>query len=365
MKLLFLTQVLDRGDAVLGFVPRWVEGLARRCERVRVIALEAGDVSNLPPNVDVRVVGRTGTLRRWLRYKRFLREAFADDGFDRVLAHMVPRYALVAAGPARRHGARLFLWYTHAGVDRRLLAAIDRVETVFTASPESLRVDTEKRLVTGHGIDLGHFRQRGEQGGEDARSARILSVGRLTPAKDPITVLEALSLVRGRARGLDVRLDLVGGGLTVQDREYREVVEARIDALGVRPHVRMAGAVPYRDIPAWYTGADVLVNASGTGSLDKVVLEALASGTPVVSCNPAATALLRELGGDAPECAFRAGDAEELARRIEAWLAVPRARRTELAPRLRALVARDHEVETLMQRLVDVMAAPARSGGSA
>ena len=29
MRLLFLTQVLDRGDAVLGFVPRWIEGFAK------------------------------------------------------------------------------------------------------------------------------------------------------------------------------------------------------------------------------------------------------------------------------------------------------------------------------------------------
>ena len=163
VKLLFLTQTIDAQDAVLGFVPRWIQGLARRCERVRVVALEAGDVSTLPANVDVRVVGREGRLRRWLRYRAILSEALAKDRFDVVLAHMVPRYALVAAGPAHRHGARVYLWYTHAAVDSRLKRASRTVEKVFTASPESLRIDTEKRVVTGHGIDLHHFADRGEE----------------------------------------------------------------------------------------------------------------------------------------------------------------------------------------------------------
>ena len=42
MKLLFLTQVLDSGDAVLGFTTRWVRGLAAAAEQVRVIALAVG-----------------------------------------------------------------------------------------------------------------------------------------------------------------------------------------------------------------------------------------------------------------------------------------------------------------------------------
>jgi hypothetical protein len=86
-----LTQVIDAKDAVLGFVPRWVEGLARRCERVRVVALEAGDTGALPANVDVRVVGRKGVLVRWLRYRRILREALGKDGFDAVLARAVDK----------------------------------------------------------------------------------------------------------------------------------------------------------------------------------------------------------------------------------------------------------------------------------
>ncbi|HRV82161.1 MAG TPA: hypothetical protein P5218_12025, partial [Planctomycetota bacterium] len=146
MKLVFVTQVLDADDAVLGFVMRWVQGLAAHCDRVRVLALEVGNLAGLPANVEVQVLGRRGRLVRWLRYRRFLRKAFAVDGFDTLLAHMVPRYASLADGVVRAHGGRTFLWYTHKGVDKRLLQAIAVVDRVFTASQESLRVDTPKRL---------------------------------------------------------------------------------------------------------------------------------------------------------------------------------------------------------------------------
>ena len=68
-----------REEELLGHLG-WVQGLARHCERVRVIALEVGDVSELPQNVDVRTIGRKGRVRRYFRYRRALREAFGRDG---------------------------------------------------------------------------------------------------------------------------------------------------------------------------------------------------------------------------------------------------------------------------------------------
>ena len=140
MKLVFVTQVLDRDDAVLGFVMRWVQGLAKHVESVRVLALEAGNLAGLPANVDVRVIGRRGYVGRYLRYRRFLRDAFGppprsgpssgpssgpnsgpnsgpsngvNGGFDGLLTHMVPRYSTLAAGLAAKAGVAHYLWYTH------------------------------------------------------------------------------------------------------------------------------------------------------------------------------------------------------------------------------------------------------------
>lgn len=350
MKLLFLTQVLDADDAVLGFVPRWVEAFARRSDRVRVVALEVGNTQGLPRNVDWREIGRKGSLRRWLRYRSVLNEALGQDGFDAVLAHMVPRYALLAAGPARRRGARLYLWYTHAAVDDRLVRASNVVTKVFTASPESLRIDTPRRVVTGHGIDLHHFGRREE---DPAVPPRVLAVGRLTPAKDPLTVIEAVR--RLAAAGRDLRLDLVGGGLTVADQAYGARVRQALASSGLGDKVTLSGEVPYRDIAGWYDRASVVVNASLTGSIDKVVLEAMASRRPFVSCNEAVPRVVADLGPRAGALAFAPGDAAGLAARMGALLDMPADERARLGHDLRAIVARDHEVERLAERLVAEM----------
>ena len=346
MKLVFVTQVYAADDAVLGFVVGWVRELAARCESVRVVCLESGDVPDRPANVDVRVLGRKGRLLRWWRWRRFLAEAFAD-GHTHVLAHMVPRYATLAHGPARRAGARLFLWYTHAGVDRRLLDACAKVDLVFTASEESLRVDTPKRVVTGHGIDTRHFRAQTEPA---SGPRRILSVGRLTRSKDPLVVVDALALLV--AQGRDLRLDLVGAGLVDADAGYRDEVVRRIAVHGLEERVVLHGAVPWRDVPPHFERASVVVNASHTGSIDKVVLEAMAMQRPCVSCNEAVPPLLGDLGPRAELLRFAPGDAAMLAARIGALLDLDAARRGELGRDLRAIVVRDHEVGALMERLV-------------
>jgi glycosyltransferase involved in cell wall biosynthesis len=353
VKLLFLTQVVDAQDAVLGFVPRWIQAFARECERVRVVALEAGDVSTLPPNADVRVVGRKGTISRWLKYRAILSEALEKDGFDTVLAHMVPRYALLARRPARRAGAGLYLWYTHAGVDGRLRRAVRAVDKVFTASPESLRVETEKRVVTGHGIDLAHFSVGAAEDAAPVQPMRILAVGRLTPRKDPLTAIEATAILV--ARGHDVQLDLVGSGLTEADKGYLRTVEDEIRLGGLEGRVHRPGSVPYREVPGYYRRATVVVNASLTGSLDKVVLEAMATGRPVLTCNEAALPLFTELGEDAERLAFEPGNAAQLADRIEALLSLTQAERDGLGARLRGIAARGHEVDALVRRLVAEM----------
>ena len=349
MRLIFVTQLLDAEDAVLGFVSRWVEGLAKQCESVRVLALEVGDTASLPENVETRVLGRRGRVRRWLRYRRLLTEAFAE-GYDALLTHMVPRYSLVAAGPARRAGVPHYLWYTHKGVDRRLVRAERVVDGIFTAGDESLRLETPKKIITGHGIDPAHFRSEVEP----LQPPLLLSVGRLTPAKDPLTLIEALALLR--AEGREVSLEWAGGALAAGDDAFAAVVRERIGKLGLEEHVHLQGPVPYRRIPALYARSTLLLSGSRTGSVDKVVLEAMAAGRIPITCNESFPPIFAELGEVAADLSFEPGDARGLARRAGCWLDRTPREREALGRKLAAIVERDHEVDRLMQRLVERMA---------
>jgi glycosyltransferase involved in cell wall biosynthesis len=349
MKLLFLTQVLDRQHGVLGFVVRWVAEFAKHTDSVRVVALEVGDTEGLPANVDWVEIGRKGRIGRYFKYKRTLNDSLGD-GFDVVLSHMVPRYALVAAGPARKHAARTYLWYTHKGVDARLRRAVPMVIKAFTASEESLRLDAPNRVVTGHGIDTDHFDLPATK---FQSPLRILSVGRLTPAKDPLCVL------RGLRRLLDAghaaHLDWVGGGLTKADEGFSGEVAREIEKLDLGARVSLHGEVPYAGVQRFFESADFLVNASHTGSVDKVVLEAMAARRPALSCNdsfPVIFDALPESTGRSGAFYFPAGDDEALANQLLALLGRGPSELAEVGEDLRALVLRDHGVEALCKRLI-------------
>ena len=366
-----MTQVLDRQDAVLGFVSRWVRGLAEVAEQVRVVALEVGDTSGLPDNVDWVELGRRGAVGRYLRYRRALGDAFGrgpSGGFDGLLTHMVPRYSTVAAGWAARAGVAHYLWYTHKGVDRRLLRAIERVDGVFTASEESLRVETPKRIVTGHGIDAEHFdvAPLSAPGPAEAGSAALLSVGRLTAAKDPVCILDAVA--RLRSEGRDVTLTWAGGGLVARDDEYAGRVMETVRELGLGDAVRFVGAVPYPRVPELYAAATLFVSASRTGSVDKVLLEAMAARRPLVSCNDSLGPLLSSDAALAPwagDCTFPVGDGAALAERVAGWLDLDAGERGARAEALRAHVVREHDVDRLMARLVRTMEARGGADGAA
>jgi glycosyltransferase involved in cell wall biosynthesis len=353
VKLLFLTQVLDDSDAILGFVTRWVRGFAERVEAVRVIALEVGE-PELPENVDWRVLGRRGRIGRYLRYRRFLDEAFTD-GFDTVLAHMVPRYALVAAKATRRAGAGLYLWYTHAGVDARLRKAVGLVDKVFTASEASLRLNPPNKVVTGHGIDLDHFPLAEPADAAGPVAPRLLAVGRMTPAKDPITLVDALAAWSRSGGPAEASLDLVGGGLAPGDGAYGDEVRAHIESVGLAERVHLRGDVPYPQMPPLYRDCFALVSASRTGSVDKVVLEAMATGRPVITSNDAFPPLFAPLGEDARLLQFPVGDADALARNLQELAARSPQERARLGQSLRAIVEAEHGVEALLDRLVGVM----------
>lgn len=103
-------------------------------------------------------------------------------------------------------------------------------------------------------------------------AAIVVAAGRLTPAKDYPTLLRAFALVRRRR---DVQLIILGDGAELDD--LRELA-AELD---VRADVRFAGFVERPH--SWIAQADVFALSSVREGFARVIVEALAVGTPVVA----------------------------------------------------------------------------------
>ncbi len=265
MKLLITTQALDTKDPVLGFFVRWVEEFAKQCEQVTVICLRKGDYA-LPANVRVFALGGGGKLSR--AYK-LLKGAYTfADNYDAVFVHMNPEYLVVAGWLWRILGKRAALWYTHKSVDLKLRIATLFANAVITASRESFRLPTKKLTIMGHGIDTDFF----SPDPSVMRGTHTLSVGRLMPAKR-----HDLAIRQAHEDGRALRI--AGEG------PEQKNLEALVSKLGAQ--VAFLGGLSQAQLRDEYRQAAYLVHTSETGSLDKVVLEALACGLPIKTHDPA------------------------------------------------------------------------------
>lgn len=259
MKLLVCTQVYDPKDPVLGFFVRWVEEFKKYGE-VEVVSLE-------------RLGGGGKLMRAW----RLLRLA-SSLKYDRVFVHMNPEYLIVAGWFWRLRGIKTALWYTHKAVNLRLRIAAYFADIIFTASKESFRLQNKKVQVMGHGIDTDFFCPDPTI----VREGWALSVGRLTKTKRHDLAIEA-AVRDGR------ELRVAGEG---PEKSSLEALAMRLGAT-----VTFLGGLTQTELRDQYRRAAYLIHTSETGSLDKVVLEAVACGLHVHTNDPALKYLEHEGSG--------------------------------------------------------------------
>lgn len=102
----------------------------------------------------------------------------------------------------------------------------------------------------------------------------LLFVGRIEGEKNPLFLIDVLrEIIRKRK---DVFLVFVGSG------GFIEKIKEKAKKLGVLKFVKFTGRIPHSQIPFYYQGADIFVFSSFTETQGIVILEAEATGLPVV-----------------------------------------------------------------------------------
>lgn len=266
MKLLICTQTVDSNDSHLGFFVRWIEEFSKHCEKVTVVCLREG-THKLPNNVRVYSLGKNANSMQKAARSLLLAWKLRKE-YDTVFVHMNPEYVVVAGILWRILNKRIALWYTHKSVNLKLRIAKLLSHVIFTASRESFRLRTKKLHVMGHGIDTDFF----SPDSNITRENHLLSVGRLMPSKRHDIVIR-MAVKDGK------ELHIAGEG---PDRKNLETLARELGA-----NVRFLGGLTQAQLRDEYRKASYLIHTSETGSLDKVVLEALACGLPVRTNDPA------------------------------------------------------------------------------
>lgn len=149
--------------------------------------------------------------------------------------------------------------------------------TRITAPSEFLRDamagygDDIKVIPNGIALEKYVFAQR------RPRQRRIIWLRALDYIYNPVMAVDVLALARKHAP-----TTLTMYGPDAHDGS-REIVESRARELGLTDAVHIAGAVANSDVPDVLANADVLLNTSNFDNTPVSLLEALASGTCIVT----------------------------------------------------------------------------------
>lgn len=334
MRLLIITQTVDKNDPVLGFFCEWLIQFAARCEEVEVICLREGE-HDLPRNVHVHSLGKergsVSPIKYAFRFWKILWQLWFS--YDRVFVHMNPEYVILGGIWWRLIGTKIALWYTHKSVNFRLRLGTFIAHRVYTASRESFRLNVKKVHILGHGINTQLFEMRTPLQGV----LRLITLGRISATKQIIEMLDVTDVLY--KEGKNFSFSIVGGPATREDIVYKERLSEACRQRSYADRIHLLGPIPYAKVPQVLQEADVLLNFSHTGSLDKAALEALAAGVAVVTTNEG-------LAGGLPESlTVQNGNVEALAKMI--WKA------KDLSPtHLRAFVESNHSLQNLVRRIV-------------
>ncbi|NNM84016.1 glycosyltransferase family 4 protein [Candidatus Parcubacteria bacterium] len=334
MRLLIVTQAVDREDPVLGFFVRWIEEFAKHLERVEVICLKEG-IHALPPNIHIHSLGKEhGAANRAAYVRHFLSLVWRlRHDYDVVFVHMNQEYVLVAGPLWKFLGKRVYLWYNHYAGSWLTDIAAAFCTKIFCTSKHSYTAKFKKTVIMPVGVDTERFFPNASVA---RKPHSILFLARMAPSKRPEMLVDALAkLARDN---VEFSASFVGSPLQ-QDTASYEDLKAKVRSLSLADRISFYPGVPNGETSDLYRAHEIFVNCSPSGMFDKTLFEAAASGCRVF----AASADFKALAGTE----FSFASATELAERLKVSLAVSTHARSAMPQKL----VEDNTLARLADRL--------------
>jgi glycosyltransferase involved in cell wall biosynthesis len=199
---------------------------------------------------------------RDLRLRREYR-AWLDTRLRAVIAKRSIRWASVTVAPSEAFAAELRRW-----TGARVLAIHHGFDhEAFTRDPGPLAPEVEEKLRVADG------------------ALKLLFVSHYNYYRNFETLIRALPLLRDQIRPRPVKLFLTCSLAAGKNPgSYRaESAAALVKKLGVSDMVVELGAIPYQRLHLLYTHADIYVTPAYTETFAHPLVEAMASGLPVVA----------------------------------------------------------------------------------
>ena len=226
------------------------------------------------------------------------------------------------------------------------ISEFTRAQLMYLSEPEHWK----KLCIVHSGVELDRYVPSALP---ESPGLSVLCVARFVPAKGLELLVDAVGALRGR--GADVRVTLVGEG------PLGRSLRSRAERLGMAEHVVFPGPVGQDDMAGYYAECDVFCLPSFAEGVPVVLMEAMASGRPVVATRIAGIPELVEDGVSGLLVA--PGSTEQLTRALER-LAASRELRVRMGLAGRRKVEERFDSRRCAAQAADVFRALVASGGS-
>lgn len=213
-----------------------------------------------------------------------------DQGISHVHVHSCGRAALIAA-LARRAGGPDYSLTLHGPLAyygpgqgfkwRQASFATVITQHLLDQLRDALGPDVPQRvMVQPMGVDTDHLsRDAPYRPPAPDEVLRLFTCGRLNLMKGHQDLLVALRRLLDAGRKAEL---VIAGEDDAGGTGYRRVLEARVDALSLRDHVRLLGAVDAGEVKRQLLAAHLFILASWEEALGVALMEAMSCGVPVI-----------------------------------------------------------------------------------
>jgi glycosyltransferase involved in cell wall biosynthesis len=281
MRVLIVTQSVDRNNPILGFFHRWIEEFSKNFKEVIVICLEKGEY-DLPKNVKVLSLGKEKNKSKIEYLKNFYKFIWNErKNYSVVFVHMNQEYVLLGSLLWKLLGKKITMWRNHKEGSFFTNIAVALSEHVFCTSPFSYTAKFEKASLMPIGVDTNEFKI-GESENKDKNS--ILFFGRIAPVKKVDIIVDALSILS--KENISFNASIYGDALPKDSLYYNSLVK-KVEVSDLSRQVTFYKGVPHLEAPSIYGSHGIFINITQDGSFDKTIAEAMACGSAVLTSNKA------------------------------------------------------------------------------
>ena len=287
-----------------GVTSTFLQVLSRQQDLASVVVFGRGR-----PEITVPVWGWARTLCYLWRHRKSA-PVFHARRNDEMIQALILRFLT---------GAEMKILFTstaqrqHTGFSRWLMSRMDSVITTCEPAAAYLRIHREADKLIPHGVDTSRYTPSKESKEQQLQALGIAAkqavgiFGRVRLSKGVDILIESMIPV---LRQLEEVTVVVVGECLPKDDSFRRKLQGTLRNAGLEDRVLFLGKQPYKKIPALIRAMSVVTALSRSEGFGLTVLEAMASGVPVVTSEAGAWKDIVRHGTDGFVCPT--GEAKEV-----------------------------------------------------